>query len=150
MKWVVNGTEVELEPTPGIEISQDGERLVLHAGNKTQTALALCQPGGNFLISLEGQILEVERVTPGQKKSGSSGGDGRSLAPMPGLVVDVLVEEGQQVTRGQRLLVLEAIKSHLPVLAAFDAVVTQIPVSAGMQVSEGQVLVEIQPQSPQE
>ena len=70
---------------------------------------------------------------------------GTLTAPMPGAIVAVLVEEGQAVTKGERLVVLEAMKTQQPFLAPTDGTVKSVPVSVGQQVSEGQVLVVVEP-----
>jgi len=65
-----------------------------------------------------------------------------SLAsPMPGKIVTVLVAEGDTVTRGQALLVLEAMKMEHTVKAPADGMIGHLPYRAGDQVDEGVVLV---------
>jgi len=64
-------------------------------------------------------------------------GDGEIRSPMPGKVVSVGVAIGDRVTRGQVLMVLEAMKMEHALTAAFDGVVEALSVTAGDQVSEG-------------
>ena len=68
---------------------------------------------------------------------------GSLLAPMPGSVVRVEVAEGQQVTAGATVLVLEAMKMQHAVRAPADGIVASIHVSAGEQVDSGQVLAVV-------
>ncbi|MCK8456970.1 acetyl/propionyl/methylcrotonyl-CoA carboxylase subunit alpha [Sphingomonas faeni] len=75
--------------------------------------------------------------------AGAGEGDGAILAPMPGRVIAVLVEAGQAVTKGQRMLVLEAMKMEQALLAPFDGVVAELKVTEGAQVSEGTMLARI-------
>ncbi|MEG3161310.1 biotin carboxylase N-terminal domain-containing protein [Sphingomonas sp. LB2R24] len=75
--------------------------------------------------------------------AGAGEGDGAILAPMPGRVIAVLVEDGQAVTKGQRMLVLEAMKMEQALLAPFDGVVAELKVTEGAQVSEGTMLARI-------
>jgi acyl-CoA carboxylase subunit alpha len=70
---------------------------------------------------------------------------GSLLAPMPGLVLRVLVEPGARVTAGQPLLVLEAMKMEQTVSAPADGVVAELRAKAGEQVSTGQVLAVLEP-----
>ncbi len=70
-------------------------------------------------------------------------GDGRVKAPIPGLITRILVEEGQQVTADQPLVVLEAMKMENEIRAPFDGVVRSIPVEAGQSVLRRDVVVEI-------
>ena len=75
---------------------------------------------------------------------GGAVSDGALLAPMPGKVITVEVAEGDSVTKGQKLLVLEAMKMEQAMLAPFDGVVAELKVSAGGQVSEGTMLVRVE------
>jgi len=68
---------------------------------------------------------------------------GSLLAPMPGSVVRVEVTEGQQVTAGATVLVLEAMKMEHTVRAPADGIVASIQVAAGEQVDSGQVLAVV-------
>jgi len=76
---------------------------------------------------------------------GAATGDGAILAPMPGRIVSVLVEQGAAVAKGQRLLVLEAMKMEQALLAPFDGIVAELKAVEGAQVSEGTVLAQIGP-----
>ena len=69
---------------------------------------------------------------------------GSLLAPMPGSVVKVLVEQGQQVAAGDPVLVLEAMKMQHTVSAPTDGVVTQLGVSTGQQVAAGEALARVE------
>jgi acetyl/propionyl-CoA carboxylase alpha subunit len=68
---------------------------------------------------------------------------GSLVAPMPGSVVRVLVESGAQVTKGQPLVVLEAMKMEHTVASPEDGTVAEVQVSAGQQVDAGAVLVVV-------
>ena len=65
-------------------------------------------------------------------------------APMPGLILDVLVEEGQTVEKGTSLLILEAMKMENVIKATGDASVKKIEVLKGAAVEKGQVLIELE------
>ena len=69
---------------------------------------------------------------------------GSLLAPMPGSVVKVLVEQGQQVAAGDPVLVLEAMKMQHTVSAPTDGVVTQLGVAPGQQVAAGEVMAVVE------
>jgi propionyl-CoA carboxylase alpha chain len=68
---------------------------------------------------------------------------GALVAPMPGTVVRVAVEEGATVEPGQPLLWLEAMKMEHAVTAPATGVVTQLPVVVGQQVEQGMVLAVV-------
>lgn len=63
-------------------------------------------------------------------------------APMPGLILDILVEPGQEIKKGDQLLVLEAMKMENVLKAAGDGVVKNIEVSKGNSVEKGQILIK--------
>ncbi|QCX29020.1 biotin/lipoyl-binding protein [Nocardioides jishulii] len=69
---------------------------------------------------------------------------GSLLAPMPGSVISVAVEEGQQVTAGQTVLVMEAMKMQHTIAAPTDGVVASISVKPGSQVGAGDVLAVVE------
>jgi biotin carboxyl carrier protein len=64
-------------------------------------------------------------------------------APMPGLVLDISVEEGQEVKEGDRILILEAMKMENSIVIHADAVIKKIRVTRGQPVEKNQVLVEL-------
>jgi 3-methylcrotonyl-CoA carboxylase alpha subunit len=64
---------------------------------------------------------------------------------MPGKVTAVEVKKGEKVTKGQRLLTLEAMKMEHGLTAPFDGTVLELAAKPGVQVSEGQLLVKVEP-----
>jgi acetyl/propionyl-CoA carboxylase alpha subunit len=65
-------------------------------------------------------------------------------APMPGLVLEVTVAEGQEVNEGDRILILEAMKMENSLMIHTKATIKKINVKAGQAVEKGQVLVELE------
>jgi acetyl/propionyl-CoA carboxylase alpha subunit len=62
-------------------------------------------------------------------------------APMPGLVLSLEVEEGQEVPKGGNLMILEAMKMENIIKAPADVVVKQIKCTKGEAVEKGQILM---------
>jgi len=87
------------------------------------------------------ELLDVTHEPAGGQNAASSGA---VKAPMDGAIVDVLTSEGASVTKGQLLLVLEAMKMEHPLKAGVDGIVRRIGVSQGDQVKSRQLLVEIE------
>lgn len=75
----------------------------------------------------------------------ASGGGGVIKAPMPGSVVKVMVEEGDEVEAGQSVVVVEAMKMENEVRSPVDGTVTRVNVAAGDAVGTSEVMVEIEP-----
>ncbi len=86
-------------------------------------------------------LVEVERFP----EPGSGLAAGALVAPMPGTVVRVDVAEGDAVTAGQVLVVLEAMKMEHAVRAPLDGVVEQVAVTAGQQVESETLLAVVAP-----
>jgi 3-methylcrotonyl-CoA carboxylase alpha subunit len=73
-----------------------------------------------------------------------SAGAGSIFAPMPGKVIQLLVEPGQRVEKGQPLLILEAMKMEHTITAPADGTVKEIRFCANEQVPEGAELVVLE------
>ncbi|HSQ34881.1 MAG TPA: biotin/lipoyl-containing protein [Candidatus Binatia bacterium] len=80
---------------------------------------------------------------PPQSTAGSQEGSSAIPAPLPGLVLEVLVKEGDAVKAGQALLVMEAMKMENQIQAPFDGTVKKVFVQKGANISEGDKLIEI-------
>jgi geranyl-CoA carboxylase alpha subunit len=70
-------------------------------------------------------------------------GGGRVIAPMHGLLLEVMVKPGDEVSKGQTLAVLEAMKMHYEIQAEIDGTVAEVTAVAGKQVAADDVLIDI-------
>ena len=68
------------------------------------------------------------------------------MAPMPGMVLNVLAEAGQTVEKGDALLVLEAMKMENLIKATAGATVGSIEIAEGQAVEKGQLLIKFKGQ----
>ena len=73
--------------------------------------------------------------------SAAAGSDGKLRAPMDGRIVAIKVAAGDRVTRGQTLVVLEAMKIQHQIKAVLDASIESVSVQEGQQVANRTVLV---------
>ena len=64
-------------------------------------------------------------------------------APMPGLVLQIAVSEGQEVNEGDKIIILGAMKMENSIIIQNNATIKRIAVVAGQAVEKGQVLVEL-------
>lgn len=81
------------------------------------------------------------KPSPPKPATDHAAGGGTIVAPMPGTVLRVAVGAGDAVTKGQTLLVLEAMKMENEILAPTDGVVQEINVAQGVSVNAGETLV---------
>ena len=82
------------------------------------------------------------------KKMGFAVNAGKNIdsisAPMPGLILDILVEEGQEVNEEDQLLILEAMKMENIITSPRSGVIKTVSVSKGEAVDKKQLLIEFQ------
>ena len=120
-------------------------RLNLQVGDRRLRA-HVASDGLRRYVALAGQTWSLERPQPQQKRrGGAAGGPGAGSleAAMPGLVLDVLVAEGDEVSQGQPLVLLSAMKMELRIAAPVAGTVQAVHCSPGEVVERGQVLVEM-------
>lgn len=65
-------------------------------------------------------------------------------APMPGLIFELTVKEGEEVKKGDKILILEAMKMENVIKAAGDGIVKKIHITKGQAVEKNQLLIEFQ------
>ena len=97
-------------------------------------------------VWLDGEFFRLARVARGAPAESASG-SGQVLAPMPGAVLEVRVTEGERVSRGQPLVVLEAMKMEHTLRAAVPGRVSSIDVHPGQRVRDGERLLSIEAES---
>lgn len=142
----VDGTPMDarIEPvsgTPEVRLLADGRWTTLMVDHQQGTAWRLVDGGAVRELEVEDERARHIRQLAGAGKAT----DGHSVlkAPMPGLVLRILVEPGTQVTAGMPLLALEAMKMENELKAAGPGTVTAVRVTAGQAVDKGQVLLEL-------
>ena len=142
MKRFVNGEEVELHPSENVEITSLEDRLMVKTKDGANSAVAI-RVGETVHVSYKGHVFVVERAI---SRAGAHGGvaSGEIRAPMPGQIVDVFVMQGAKVAAGDKLLVLEAMKTQQTFAAPFDGTVSKVDTKKGQQVSEGELLALIE------
>ncbi len=102
-------------------------------------------PSGEHLHLTGGGTTTTFRVVPRFSVPGSEAPSGGLVAPMPGRVLEIRAAMGDTVTKGQTMLLLEAMKMEHHMTAPFDGTVTEVRVATGDQVDNGSVLLVINP-----
>ncbi len=108
--------------------------------------------GSTYKVELEEQVKTTKtpklvRSKPVQVKESKpkpAAGFSKILAPLPGTVFKLNVKEGDEVKKGQTIMILEAMKMENNILAEKDGTVNKIHVSEGGAVLQGDILVEIE------
>ncbi|MFJ2366648.1 acetyl-CoA carboxylase biotin carboxylase subunit [Pseudomonas sp. NPDC087697] len=148
-------TEVSVLPDGQLRIQVAGETLQLKLfdinarsatleinGIRRRYAYQLAA-GQLWLFTRPGSLL-LQDQTLAPVSGQVSASTGTLKAPMDGAIVEVLVSEGSPVSKGQLLLVLEAMKMEHPLKAGIDGVIKRLQVSPGDQVKNRQILLEVE------
>jgi geranyl-CoA carboxylase alpha subunit len=98
---------------------------------------------GTLYLDLDGSTFTVRDTTLEVASGARRDGSARLVAPMNGAIVNVLARPGDRVSRGQRIVVLEAMKMQHEITAERDGVIDKVLVKAGDQVATRQLLVEL-------
>jgi len=123
-------------------VARDGALLHLEIDGRLQQAAV--QVGHRYVdVVHRGNTFRFERPDP-FRGGGSTVGEAVVLAPMPGTVLAVEVSTGQQVEKGDRLGVLEAMKMELVLTAPHAGVVSRVLARTGEQVRMGAELFEVE------
>jgi biotin carboxyl carrier protein len=163
----VNGAEhvVELSEVLGeLSVRYDGEALAVRydeVDRLGQVALFLGGPAGDkaYAVSIEGSTAEVQVTVAGhlyqvvledereraahdaERTRGAGGGELKSI--MPGVVIKLLVKEGDMVAKDQPLLILEAMKMQNEIVAPAAGKVAALHVREGQAVASGARLASL-------
>jgi 3-methylcrotonyl-CoA carboxylase alpha subunit len=129
-----------------VAIAHGGETRVVAAGGDPPLEGMATAEGEAVLVFTAGQAFAFTLPGAGGGGAGGAAGDGSLLSPMPGRIISVEVRQGDRVTKGQKLLTLEAMKMEHSMVAPFDGVVAELSASEGAQVTEGTVLAKVEKQ----
>jgi biotin carboxyl carrier protein len=122
---------------------EDGHLNLLIDGQPVNATVST--DGAKRWVTVNGQTWVLTKSSGGRKSSGHGGHTtGELIAPMPGLVRAVQVAEGDSVTKGQTLVIVEAMKMEIKITAPRDGKVKFLKVKTGQIVEREQTLVEIE------
>ncbi len=111
---------------------------------ETDASFTLVEDKDGVYVAGGGACLHV---APGIHDAGfdaAGAGEGGITAPMPGRILQMELEEGQELASGETLLILEAMKMEHAIKAPSNVIITSIMVSVDDQVEEGAVLLHLE------
>ncbi|MCG8444015.1 MAG: hypothetical protein MI723_19610, partial [Caulobacterales bacterium] len=155
------------ETTTTLEVRADGAGGYEVRGGAAPVAIAVRDMGDDRArLDVGGEAMEVIFAEAGAgtlhlatatlsftvadlARSAATGADeaggGAVTAPMHGSLIDIFVEEGARVAKGDRLAVLEAMKMQHEILAQVDGAVTAVLAAPGAQLAADDLILEITP-----
>ncbi|AFC48682.1 Probable acetyl/propionyl carboxylase alpha subunit AccA2 [Mycobacteroides abscessus subsp. massiliense] len=135
--------QVDDEPLADVEVVEgSSERVVLRVDGVRRTYDVVLDGDVAHLDSVAG--YSALRLAPRFVDPSTLNPPGSLTAPMPGSVIRLPVAEGETVSAGQTLVVLEAMKMEHTVASPIDGVLSALPVQVGHQVSSGDVLAVVE------
>ena len=143
--------EVDLENLDLVRIRENEYHLLNDRQSYHIRIIAVDLDAKMVSLEVDGHLYEMDVIDPldelidsmGLNKSGSHHLEDIT-APMPGLVLNVAVENGQQVDRGEPLIILEAMKMENAIKAPADGIIQKVHVQKGDAVDKGTLLISFE------
>ena len=132
---------MEDEPVE-VEVEVDGIKTTVQA-RQTDDGWIVNVEGTDHHITVGGASQSTQRSSKRKKKR--SIGGGTMTSSMPGSIVEIAVEVGQEVEEGQLILILEAMKMQNEMRAPIAGTVSEVTCSVGENVEANRTLVTISP-----
>lgn len=147
-KYSANGQEVEFDCK---HIGDDKFHLIIDDRSVKAQLLSMDKAKSSFLFLIDGVEIELELEDQYDlllDELGMEKGGGASVkniqAPMPGLVLQVNVSVGDEISEDDPLIVLEAMKMENVIKAPKDVKIAAVEVEVGQKVDKGQVLINFE------
>ncbi len=147
MKLLVNGSEKDVFVSEwseqGVKLAVDGVTysFTTQELSKMVSGISTDKKKGHVLV--HGQDLFIEPLS--KKNCGGALEAGAMISPMPGKIFKVIKVAGQEVKKGETILIMEAMKMEHPVKASRDGKILEIIFNEGQQVDGGVELVSLKP-----
>lgn len=141
------------------KVTVDGKTYDVNIGRMEDDRVDVTLDGRNFIVELETparksaktpvirrarQVVNAAEVPDRTSPPGSTGVSGDVLAPLPGVVLKLLVRQGDQVTEGKPVAIMEAMKMENEVESPVTGKVSSIAVKEGESVLENALIMKIE------
>ncbi len=145
-KMVIDGKEYDIElnynPESGLYLIWNGKKYPVEIVKSKQNKYEILFNNISYSFTIETPFsLKRMKVL---KANRTSVGNISVKAPMPGKIVDIVCQKGAKVTRGETLLILEAMKMENEILSPIDGTVISVSVSRDNTVMKDDILVELE------
>lgn len=132
------------DQTVCIEVIEKTDEQLTYFVDGIRRRVQYVSDGDQLYLDRDNGNVAIRNVTYAAPETANVAGDGKIRAPMDGAVINILVNKGDQVVKGQTLLVLEAMKIQQQIRSDVDGVVEDILGQQGQQVKKRQMLFSIQ------
>ncbi|MFL6239984.1 MAG: acetyl/propionyl/methylcrotonyl-CoA carboxylase subunit alpha [Actinomycetes bacterium] len=143
-RWIETEFNNTIEPYAGMQDDEPDpeprEHVVVEVGGRR---LEVVLPASLGAGAATGAAVKRAPRRAGGSKAGLVASGDSLTSPMQGTIVKVAVEDGQQVTAGELIVVLEAMKMEQPLNAHKDGVISSLVAEVGQTVSSGAVICDI-------
>jgi len=130
-----------------VDYGPQGAAVSVEGAASADDAITVAQQDAVYVLR-RGRQTRVTLRDLALDQAGDAAGGGLVRAPMHGKVLALLVEKGAQVSRGQRVAIIEAMKMEHTLAAPIDGTVAEIAVERDAQVAEGAKILVVEPSQP--
>ncbi len=137
--------------TTEFEFVQENGRYLLRKGTKLYRLDNVKVEDSTIEFSIDGSWYKATVKDEQQLlldklgfKTSAGGGEGNLASPMPGKILDIMVNEGDEVTKGQPVAILEAMKMENELKSPIDGVIKKIEAEVGQSVEKKTPILEIE------
>ena len=136
----------DAEPLPAIlAVTNSGDHIIQLGDQHTRVSVKV--KGEMAYIRAFGQTFDLRIVNPVEQAGQSvKGGSNKARAPMPGVVVDIHVTEGEHIVKGQSMMTIESMKILTAIQAPRHGKVGKIHFAQGQSFEKGAILVTLCPE----
>lgn len=140
-----NQVEIEIcGQTSTIQILEQTAQKLVYDANGVRRSIDYVLDGNSLFLDAVNGNIAIENATYAPPETSDVAGDGKIRAPMDGAIINILVNAGDMVIKGQTLLILEAMKIQQQIKSDVDGVVEEIIGQIGQQVKKRQLVFNIQ------